>query len=295
MQTVRSKSPHLVEDGVTFNLNNPSNWSLTGYSRAGERTSFKLNELNVLLDCGLALQKPVDQIFMTHSHIDHCWGLPNYFDLKSGQSKSVRVHFPEQTKEALTKLMQVACLLSYPNKTFTDKEVWEQNALSPQPIVAGDILKFKNYNVEVLPAVHTTTSVGYGFSTKKTKLKQDYIGRSQKDLIDLKNKGFKISEEIITPEFAFFCDSTIHNLRDYEAWKKYPSVIVESTGFSETHTVEQVRHRGHTHFDEIVPFMLEHKTKNWFLIHTSLKCDEGTFPEKEKLLQEQGVNLKIIY
>ena len=77
MQTVRSKSPHLVEDGVTFKLNNPSNWSLTGYSRAGERTSFKLNELNVLLDCGLALQKPVDQIFMTHSHIDHCWGWPN--------------------------------------------------------------------------------------------------------------------------------------------------------------------------------------------------------------------------
>ncbi len=294
MQTVRSNSPHLVEDGVTFKLNNPSKWSLTGYSRAGERTSFKLNELNILLDCGLALQKPVDMIFMTHNHIDHCWGLPNFFDPKAGQSKLKKVHFPASGYEALSYLMLASCYLSYPNKKFNKENCWKQNLLSPVLVNSGDKFKFKGFNVEVLGAVHTTQSVGYGFSTVKTKLKKEYGSCSQNELIDLKKNGVTITEEVETPEFAFYCDSTIHNLEKFDEWKKYPSIVVESTGFEETHTVEQTRQRGHTHFNELVPYMMAHRTKNWFLIHTSLKCDESLFVAKEKALKDQGVDVKII-
>lgn len=294
MQSVRSNSPHLVEDGKTFNLNNPSKWSLTGYSRAGERTSFKLNELNVLLDCGMAVQKSVDQIFLTHNHVDHCWGLPNLFDEKSGTTKTKKVHFPNTGYSALNMLMMASCMLSYPNETFTSEKAWERNSLLPVPVEAGNLLKFKGYQVEVLAAVHTTQSVGYGFSTVKTKLKKEYLGLGTNELISLKNQGYSINEQVATPEFAFFCDSIIYNLKNYNEWRKYPSIVVESTGFPETHTVEQTRHRGHTHFDELVPFMLEEKNKNWFLIHTSLKCDDSSFQEKENFLLEKGVHAKII-
>ena len=45
--------PLTVEDCEKVSLKNKSNWFIQGFSKAGERTSFKINPLNILLDVGL--------------------------------------------------------------------------------------------------------------------------------------------------------------------------------------------------------------------------------------------------
>jgi ribonuclease Z len=296
MFAVRKNSPHLVEEGKTIELKNPSKWTLTGYSRAGERTSFILNELKILFDAGLATNKIFNAIFLTHTHVDHCWNLPNIYGRKKDKDvKLTPVFFPKDSGENLTSLMRIACLLSYPKKIFSDEMVWKINGLEPFPVEIGNILSFPTYQVEVLRAVHTTTSQGYGFISKKSKLCKEFIGLSKNELTDLKKTGTSITEEVMIPEFAFYCDSTIHNLLNYKEWIKYPTIVVECTGFPESHKKEQVKSRGHTHFDDLLPVMLKHKNKHWVLIHASLKCNDEIFSQKIKELKNIGLDVTIVW
>lgn len=262
MSSITPGFPHTIEDTKIVQLQNKSNWTLQGHSKAGERTSFRLEPLNILLDIGVAPTKTPKAILLTHSHIDHTWQLPNiYGGLRKdthGQNK-IRVYFPEQAYLGLTKLLEAACVLTYPKETFTEKGVWDQHFLEPCPIKVGDIFTINRVKIEVLQATHVVHSVGYGFTTEKTKLKEEYreLSNNPSKIIELRKQGIEVSETILQPELAFYCDSTIENLVNYEEWKKYPSIVVECTGYPKFHIASIVKQRGHTHLDdllEIVPY-----------------------------------------
>ena len=58
-------------------------WTLTGHSRAMERTGFVLHEIGVVLDAGVDLRcspawlaVDLEPIFVSHGHIDHMNALP---------------------------------------------------------------------------------------------------------------------------------------------------------------------------------------------------------------------------
>ena len=57
----------------------PSKWTLTGSSKAGEKTGFVIDELNIMLDCDISRKKTPNVIFISHSHIDHICALPTVF------------------------------------------------------------------------------------------------------------------------------------------------------------------------------------------------------------------------
>ena len=286
--------PLTVDDCESIPLGNPNGWSLRGFSKAGERTSFRVEPLNVLLDAGLMSIRMPRAICMTHSHVDHSWNLPNItggMKVANGDSP-IPVYFPKQAYVGLTKLLDAACYLSYPLQTFTEKDVWEQHKLVPKPVAPGDTFYIGSTQVEVLPAVHTVNSVGYGFSNAKSKLKQEYkdLAGNNAKIVELRKQGIEVSERIPQEEFAFFCDSTIQNLTKYEEWKKYPSIVVECTGYPEIYDRQLVQNRGHTHYDDLIEVIKQNSTKNWFLIHSSMKCDKKFL---EKAQQELFKDLKV--
>lgn len=63
----------------------PTNWKLSGHSRALERTGFLLagNGIKIVLDAGIDMPdfSAPDLILLTHSHIDHCNSLPMLYRL----------------------------------------------------------------------------------------------------------------------------------------------------------------------------------------------------------------------
>ena len=50
--------------------NTPS-WRIHGFSRSAYRTGFYIPELNIMLDAGPQNFNNPDNIFITHSHLDH--------------------------------------------------------------------------------------------------------------------------------------------------------------------------------------------------------------------------------
>jgi len=60
---------------------NPNQWTISGHSRAMERTGFLLSGqgVKIMLDAGVDMPNiftPIDAIFVTHAHIDHINALP---------------------------------------------------------------------------------------------------------------------------------------------------------------------------------------------------------------------------
>lgn|SRR3990167_3879062 len=63
--------------GDTTNWKIPnSSYTITGHSRAGERTGFCLTSHGIFFDAGIHCWNVPKFIFVTHSHTDHSFALP---------------------------------------------------------------------------------------------------------------------------------------------------------------------------------------------------------------------------
>lgn len=287
--------PYILEDCEEVPLKNKSDWSIQGFSKGGERTSFRVKPLNILFDVGVMSVTPPKAILLTHSHVDHTWNLPN---LMGGTKANTRTevapcYFPRQAYNGLTKLLEAASILSHPKESFTEEQFWSRHLLEPHPVSVGETFNVGRVKVEVLQALHVVHSVGYGLSTEKSKLKEEYahLAGNQNEIIFLKKSGVEVVEKVEQPELAFYCDSTIENLLNYSEWKKYPSVVVECTGFSEIYDKAEIQRRGHTHIEDLLEVIKEHVDKNWFLIHSTMKSDVPFLEKVQKELSNLPVTL----
>jgi len=294
--------PHRLEDCAKLQLNNPEKWTLQGHSKAGERTGFWLDPLHIVLDAGLATFRTPKAILLTHRHTDHSMGVPDIFTAHAKDSRPL--YIAEDVYEPMTQLFRAICSLSRAKgwgATASNEELWLRQKTDPMIVKPNDkfiIPKINNVEVEVLEAHHDADSIGYGFSIVKNKLKQEYLKllesvEGKKELGHLRKSKVQITEEIKEPQMCFYCDSTIDNLTKHDEWKTYPVIIVECTGFPKKHTVELMNHRHHTHLDDLEKVMMEHKEKQWILIHPSQAMNDEQLQEHEDRLRANELNVTI--
>lgn len=142
-------------------------------ARDSRTTSFLIDR-RLLVDAGtgvgdLSLDEldEIDDVLLTHSHLDHILGIPLLADsvMKRRRAAPVfrplRVHALPQTLEALRRHM------------FNDV-IWPDFTRLPdvhQPIVelcavqVGQVLDIGGHRIEVLPASHTVPACGYAVDT----------------------------------------------------------------------------------------------------------------------------------
>lgn len=131
-------------------------------------TSFLLDH-DVLIDAGtgvgdLSLEEMqrIDDVFLTHSHLDHILSLPLMLDSVSGlRSQPLRVHALAETLSALK------------THIFNDV-IWPDFSVIPSPsapcitfheVGLGCTYIVGGKSIEVLPAVHAVPAVGYAVAT----------------------------------------------------------------------------------------------------------------------------------
>ncbi len=141
----------------------------SGSIAAGSRTTSFLLGQTALIDAGtgvgdLTLDEMVaiDDILLTHSHLDHVLAVGLLADSVTRRRRAaarppVRVHALPETLDALR--AHVFNGVIWPD--FTRLPDAARPVLAFHPLAVGDVLAVGTYRVEVLPALHTVPAVGY--------------------------------------------------------------------------------------------------------------------------------------
>lgn len=131
-------------------------------------TSFLINE-KILIDAGTGVgdltldeMASIDDVFLTHSHLDHIAALPLMVDAVAAKRKSpLRIHALSGTISALTQHVfnnviwpDFSCIPSRENPFISFRELSLGSC-----IVVGETV------IEALPAVHTVPAVGYAVTS----------------------------------------------------------------------------------------------------------------------------------
>lgn len=283
--------PLYLEDCPKFPIGTKGMY-LQGFSKAGDRTGFMLYPHKILFDGGVRVEQAPAYILNTHCHVDHTGELPYICNKhKLFDRPSYEIYTPESTISVIMLLIRAIGSVSNPKRmSYTDEQILENQRIQLKPVNAGDKFMIKDYEVQVLEAYHDVQSVGYGISSFAKKLKSEYIGLSGKEIGTLRKSGVEVQELVKVPDIAFFCDSTIHNLRDHSEWKEYPVIVCECTGLDG----EVVIDNGHTGITELLPVMLDNVDKQWIIIHTSRRLKPCMMLEEETKLKALGLKVMVI-
>lgn len=133
-------------------------------------TSFLVDD-DVLIDAGtgvgdLSLEemRRIDQVFLTHSHLDHVAALPLMVDAIAAQRKGpLQIHALAGTIAALK--THIFNDIIWPD--FTQLPAPTSPFIRFHPIEVGQTLLFGSKQIEVLPATHTVPAVGYAVTANQ--------------------------------------------------------------------------------------------------------------------------------
>lgn len=247
-------------------------FTFCGDSTAGIRTSFYVSELKILLDAGHQTNMKVQDIFITHTHADHIASLPIIVLQNICDKIKTNIYCPAESVIFLNNMINsfIFCNFhNHSNKTLESiKKYCNINGLHVNDKLQLTLNK-KNMIIDIFKSYHTIPTISYGFSEVKKKLKQEYIHLDSKKILDLKNNGILITEDIIIKSFIFCGDTMIDIFNDINIFT-FPNIIIECTFFNEN-DVNQSISKKHLHWNFLKNIVENNSMINFYLIHLSAK------------------------
>ena len=132
------------------------------------RTTSFLIDSDVLIDAGTGVgdltldeMSAINQVFLTHSHLDHVAALPLMADaIAARRTSPIQIHALAGTIEALR--LHIFNNVIWPD--FSRIPTPEAPFVTFHEIKTGQTIQLKGKLIEVLPAVHTVPAVGYAIT-----------------------------------------------------------------------------------------------------------------------------------
>ena len=246
-------------------------WRITGYSRAAYRTGFYIPELDIMLDAGPQNYNRPSHIFITHTHGDHIASLPFTLIGDENSEHINQIFAPVETERHLRKyiasLFEVNALMDEVDMPVRE---WYQFHGCDESSTFKLAFNKSPFIVDIVLCDHGVPTVSYCFSQVKSKLKEEYVGMPGKEIAALRKDGIDVTREVVTPSFAFICDTTIVVLERYPQILRYPIVIIECT-FLYPEELENAAATKHIHWEELKPYVAANPSVLFVLIHFSLR------------------------
>jgi len=276
--------------------------TLTGYSRANDKTFFHIPQLKCCIDAGLCEGRQPDTVFLTHTHNDHVADI----EFLAGKSTGVDIYVPTEAAPYVDTYIRSRRELNH--VAPFDPEL--AGALTIHPVGAGDKVtlgKRGNYCVRVVECVHKVPCVGYCFSERKTRLKPEFAALKVemaakgempefgKAMAAERERGNEVTEEYEVPLFAFLGDTHASVFADNPWLFDYPVLITECTYLDDKER-ERADRVGHTVWSQLRPVIVDHPETTFVLIHFSLRHSDRQVVDffDRELVAAKGAQLRNI-
>ncbi|MGP3684271.1 MBL fold metallo-hydrolase [Streptomyces sp. IBSNAI002] len=251
--------------------------TLTGYSRANDKTFFHIPELRCALDAGLAEGRQPETVFLTHTHHDHAKDL----DYLAARPAGVDIHLPAPAVPYVERHLRASAELNH--GTAYDPALAANCRL--HGVRGGDEFAFgrRGHHVRVVECAHKVPCVGYAFSERRRELLPEYEelrcslaaeGRGGAEfgriLAQRRKEGAAVEHEVLKPLFAFLGDTHVSVFEDNPWLFAYPVVITECTYLDDAE-LDRADRVGHTVWSRLRPVVEAHPQTLFVLTHFSLR------------------------
>ena len=271
---------------------------ISGYSRAAHRTGLEVKGLDVLLDAGLDVQKAFNHIFITHQHLDHCIFIPQYImNIDNNMKMNIisTQNILDNIKPYVTSALRMSKNI---NMNITNDEILNiANTNFVSINNNNNTYEFKHgkdkWIVNLIKCFHGIESVGFGFSIIKNKLKQEYIGLENKEIVKLKTSGVELTDIVNEKVFLFLGDTDKKILLNQEIYT-YKTIIIECTYIYDIEEeIKLAKINKHMHWNDLKNIIELHNSIQFILIHFSMKYTKKEIEEFFKKENLENINLLI--
>ncbi|MFG1960701.1 MBL fold metallo-hydrolase [Nonomuraea sp. NPDC049028] len=253
-----------------------SELTLTGYSRANDKTFFHIPELRCSLDAGLCEGRQVDTVFLTHTHHDHAKDL----DFLAANPAGTDIYLPAEAVPYVESYLRASAELNH--GAGFDPALAAGHRL--HGVRRGDEFGFgrRGHHVRVVECEHKVPCVGYAFSERSKALRPEFEqlrlslmeqgrgGEFGRIMARNRKEGVAVDHEVRRPLFAFLGDTHV-NVFARNPWLfEYPVIITECTFLDDTE-LERADRIGHTVWSRLRPVVEAHPQTLFVLTHFSLR------------------------
>lgn len=236
-------------------------YSLIGYSVAGEESVVQVPELNVCFDIGRAPHFALtsDIVCLTHAHMDHLAGLAYYLSQRHFQGmKPGMVLVPRELERQVDGMLRAW------------REVERQGTpYKLIPMSAGQTYEVRrDFAIRAVQTHHAGASIGYVLVSVREKLKPEYMGIEGIELATMKKNGVQIQYKLEVPLIAYLGDTAIGTVFDDTDVQNAQILITECTFFDNDHR-QRAKVGRHLHIDDFARIIGKLKNQQIVITHVS--------------------------
>lgn len=238
-----------------------TDFTLAGYSVAGEESVVVAPELDVVFDIGRCPHEAlaVNHVLLTHGHADHIAGLPYYFAQRDFQDIAGGTALvPARLAEPLEALMSA----------------WGrvEGHVPPHRFVAmrdGEDYEIRrNLLARAFRTRHCAGSIGYSIIDVRKKLKAEFQDRTGPQLVELKDRGVEITDRTEVPLVAYLGDTAKSNYADLPYVRDARALLVECTFYDSEH-ISRARAGKHLHVVDMAEVLEGMNNERIVIVHVT--------------------------
>lgn len=257
---------------------------LLGTTLAGEESFIVAPELNLAFDIGRAPREvvAVDNILLTHGHMDHSAGLAYYFaQRKFIENAPGDLYLPEGLVEPARRLLRI----------WADIDGREPPANVHAAYPGQDIALRRDLIVRPFKVRHpcrrhdrsVVQGLGYAAIEVRNKLKDEYSHLSGPQLVELKSQGVEITRRLEMPLVAYCGDTAPGEFLDFDFVKNAKVLLLECTFVAPDH-LERARAGSHIHISDLREIVAGLNNERILLTHLSRRT---VIPEARRELKRE--------
>lgn len=238
-----------------------------GATAAGEETYFVLPEFNVGFEFGRAPRDVVatDHIFLSHGHMDHAAGLAYYFSQRMFiDNEPGHAYMPEPLVEPARELLKIWGEIdgneppAHLHAARPNEDIQVRRGLVMRPFEVNHPARRRGR-----PTVH---SLGYALIDVRQKLRDEFIGMTGPQIVDLKGQGVEITRRVEVPLVAYCGDTARGDFLELDHVRTARVLLIECT-FLEADHRDRARAGRHMHLDDLREIVPKLENERILLVH----------------------------